>query len=140
MIGLGTRICVRLDTTGKEINQFVVPNLATGVTSSIGGLEVTPKGNILIVHSDSTVVEYDADGKAVWKANVVGNRATRLANGNTLIASETKGVVELDGAGKNVWRNINRRRAIRRSGAIAKIVDRHRFALPGENAHERGGA
>jgi len=62
----------------------------------VGNIDVTPKGNIVIVQTNNMVVEYDPDGQIVWKANVAGNRATRLANGNTLVASETAGVVEVD--------------------------------------------
>src|SRR5262249_50408138 len=97
--------CIRLDAEGKVINRIAVPGLNGDLTGYVGNLDVTSKGNILIVHNYNTVVEYEPDGKIVWQAKVVGNRATRLANGNTLVASETTGaVVEIDNAGKTVWR------------------------------------
>jgi HEAT repeat protein len=100
---LASRVCLRLDATGKETMSFPLPSLAGTVTSLVGNIDVTPKGNILVAHSDNTVVEYDPNGKIAWKANVVGNRAIRLSNGNTLVASETSGVIELDPAGRSVW-------------------------------------
>jgi hypothetical protein len=52
------------------------------------------------------VVEFDADGKAVWEASVPQPvSASRLANGHTLIASHQwpPKVLEVDRSGKVVW-------------------------------------
>jgi HEAT repeat protein len=96
--------CIWLDAGGKEIKEFPVGPFILGVNiAHEGNVDVTSKGHVLVVNSNNVVAEYDPDGKKVWQADAVGNRATRLPNGNTLVASEVTGVVELDSTGKTVW-------------------------------------
>ncbi len=93
-------LCLRLDTTGRELKSFMAG------PGQYGCLDVLPNGRILIAQpSNNRVVEHDADGKIVWEATVPWpNSATRLANGHTLVASQnTQRVVELDRTGKTVW-------------------------------------
>jgi outer membrane protein assembly factor BamB len=74
--------------------------------SFLSGLEVLPNGRVLLAHRDTEkVVEYSADGKAIWEARVAAPlAATRLPNGHTLVASMSgKKVVELNRAGIVVW-------------------------------------
>jgi hypothetical protein len=99
-------ICVRLDATGKEIKSFNVPQFTSSgiVLSSVGNIDVTPKGHVVLMQNDTKVAEFDSEGRLIWQANVAGNRANRLANGHTLVASENTGVVELDATGKPVWK------------------------------------
>jgi HEAT repeat protein len=101
---LSTASCVHLDATGKEIKRF---NLPAGVLAGVqhfGNIDVNSKGHLVMLQNINTVVEFDADGKLIWQANVAnGTRATRLASGNTLVATQAGGVVELDGASKTVW-------------------------------------
>jgi HEAT repeat protein len=101
----GKGACIWLDASGKEIKQFDVGPFILGQSgpSVMGNIDVTPRGNILVAHSNNTVTEYDPDGKVVWQVNVAATRVTRLANGDTLLATENTGVVELDSAGKPVW-------------------------------------
>jgi hypothetical protein len=65
----------------------------------------TKDGTFLAAHLDNNkVVEYDADGKAIWSFAVKGPwSATRLKNGNTLIASYHSTVVEVNHQGEVVW-------------------------------------
>jgi HEAT repeat protein len=91
----------RLDTAGKELSSFTVSLQTSG-----GRVEVLPNGHVLIPQMDAgKVVEYDADGKAVWEAETVQPvAAVRLANGNTLVTSMSqRRAVELDRTGKEVW-------------------------------------
>jgi HEAT repeat protein len=91
----------RIDSTGKEIKGFTLPN------GNVGNFnEVLPNGNVLVsMQWMNKVVEFDADGKTVWEANVTQPMAvSRLPNGNTLVSLQqwpTK-VVELDRTGKQV--------------------------------------
>ncbi|HYV36129.1 MAG TPA: hypothetical protein VE988_10525, partial [Gemmataceae bacterium] len=98
-------ICIRLDATGKEVNSFTIPQYTSSgiVLSRVGNIDVTPKGHIVLMQNDTKVGEFNSDGKLIWQAGVLGNRANRLPNGNTLVASEEKGVVEIDTGGKTVW-------------------------------------
>src|SRR5262249_41092663 len=93
--------CIRLDAAGKEVKRF--PLLRIGQFTS--GIDVTPRGHILVSQSDNTVTEYDLDGKVVWQAKSnMNTSATRLPNGHTLVAShQGQSVVELDGGGRVVW-------------------------------------
>ena len=54
---------------------------------------------------ENRVVEYDADGKVAWQAELQNpTTATRLANGNTLVASSSQQrLVEINREGKEVW-------------------------------------
>ena len=101
---VGYDTCIRMDATGKEVKRFPVPQAkSTSLLNSLGNIDVTPKGHIVIVQNDNSVIEYDPDGKIVWQARAPGNRATRLPNGNTLVSSPMGSVLELDGTGRTVW-------------------------------------
>ena len=93
--------CTRIDPSGKELKSFSVGQIQT-----FAGIDLLPNGRLLVpLYANSKVVEYDAEGKAVWEANVrYPTSAVRLANGNTLVASMgTQQVLELDRTGKPVW-------------------------------------
>ncbi len=91
---------VVLSQAGKEIREI------RGYSGPWGTVHL-PNGNLLVNwYSSSCVVEYDAEGKEVWKfqkANVQSPwSAERLPNGNTLIAHQTF-ALEVDASGKTVW-------------------------------------
>src|SRR5262249_6086687 len=76
--------CTRIDATGKVLKTFPIGQMQT-----YGGIDLLPNGRLLVPHySNSKVVEYDPEGKAVWEASVqLPTSAVRLPNGNTLVAS-----------------------------------------------------
>jgi hypothetical protein len=94
---------VRLNAAGKELHSFPVKVR----TRLFGGrLDVLPNGRILVPqHVENKVVEYDANGKAVWEVNVdMPIIATRLPNGNTLVTSMSQNrAVEFNRSGAEVW-------------------------------------
>jgi HEAT repeat protein len=94
---------VRLDATGKELKSF-----NAGQILSIGGhFEVLPNGRVIVPqYSQNRVVEFDAEGKQLWAADLQQPTSVRrLPNGNTLVASRYgRYVVELDRNGKEVSR------------------------------------
>jgi outer membrane protein assembly factor BamB len=97
-------LVMHLDATGKEIKRFSVPVSNSGTIYAImGNIDVTNKGHLIVALNDSSVAEYDLEGKMVWQSKAQVNRATRLPNGNTLVASLNGGVVELDSSGRTVW-------------------------------------
>jgi hypothetical protein len=109
---------VRLNTSGKEVHSFAV-NLNQKLFG--GRLYVQPTGRVLVPHNaENKVIEYDAQGKVVWEANVDSPiAAVRLANGHTLVTSMAQlRAVELDRAGHEVWQyraeNTRVSRALRR--------------------------
>jgi hypothetical protein len=69
-------------------------------------VRLTKDGTYLAAHlDDNKVVEYDADGKAVWTFATPGGPwdAVRLKNGNTLISSYHNTVQEVNKKGEVVW-------------------------------------
>lgn len=98
---------VRLTPSGKGFKE--VKSWGVKVKTSGGRIDVLPNGHVLIPEMDnSRVVEYDADGKNVWKATLDQPiAAVRLPNGNTLVTlmGENR-AVEVDRAGKEVWQFI----------------------------------
>jgi hypothetical protein len=94
--------CIWLDAAGNTTKRLTIPVPNPNITSGLGNIDVTSKGNIIVMQNNA-VIEYDGDGKIIWQVNAPGNRATRLAGGNTLVASENTGVIEIDKAGKSVW-------------------------------------
>jgi HEAT repeat protein len=93
--------CIRMDTAGKVLKSF-----SMGGMNNYGGIELLPRGRILISSfSQKKVVEYDPDGKVVWKHDIRSpGFSTRLPNGNTLITSQDgRYAVEVNRAGKEVW-------------------------------------
>jgi outer membrane protein assembly factor BamB len=93
--------CIRLDATGKELSRFTLQR----TNNWTSGLELTPKGNILVAQSDNMVTEYDPEGKIVWQLKAPNNTsATRLINGHTLVSSyNNQSVTEFDLTGRVVW-------------------------------------
>jgi hypothetical protein len=66
----------------------------------------TKAGTYLAAHLDNTkVVEYDANGKAIWTYSTKGGpwSAQRLTNGNTLITTYPSTVYEVNQQGEVVW-------------------------------------
>ncbi len=94
---------VTLDAAGKELSSFRV-NLEAKLSG--GRLHALSNGHVLIPHhAENKVVEYDANGKEVWKVKIDQPiAAVRLANGNTLVTSMNQNrAVEFDRDGKEVW-------------------------------------
>src|SRR5262249_39048650 len=94
---------VRLDASGKVLKTTQIERNYWFWTSPC----FLPKDHLLHATGAGEIVEYDGDGKVVWKANVpspgcVGS-VHRLRNGNTLVACfDAKMVVEINHAGKVV--------------------------------------
>jgi hypothetical protein len=94
---------VRLDPTGKELSSFPV---TLSMRLFGGRLDVLPTGRVLVPHNgENKVVEYDSQGKEVWKVNVDQPiAAMRLPNGHTLVTSMSENrAIEFDRAGHEVW-------------------------------------
>jgi hypothetical protein len=68
-------------------------------------VRLTKEGTYLAAHADDAkVVEYNADGKAIWTYPVKGPwSAERLDNGNTLITTSPATVFEVTKQGEVVW-------------------------------------
>jgi outer membrane protein assembly factor BamB len=93
---------VRLDAAGKEVKRFT---LGFGV-NNYSGAHALPDGRLLVpIYDRNLVVEFDADGKQLWKAEVKApGSATRLPNGNTLAGSQNaRALLELDRQGNVRW-------------------------------------
>jgi HEAT repeat protein len=94
--------CIRLDSSGKELKSFALPNGAGTYF-----VDITPKGTFVLPQAwNNKVCEYDADGKVI--AEISANQpmaACRVPNGNTLFASQAwpPKVVEVDRSGKTIW-------------------------------------
>jgi len=92
---------VRIDSAGKQLKSSRVSALQWYGC----GIDILPNDRVLYpLYGQNKVVEYDADGKIVWEAQVqLPTSAIRLPNGNTLVASQqTQKVVEVNKAGKVV--------------------------------------
>jgi outer membrane protein assembly factor BamB len=90
----------RYSAAGEAVKSFAI-----GPRQSVGSIDITPKGTILVA-GWSPITEYDLDGKVLAQTEMPGfTSATRLQNGHTLVASDTRtlSVVELDGTGQVVW-------------------------------------
>jgi RNA polymerase sigma factor (sigma-70 family) len=95
---------LRLDASGKVIKTGQAGRHNVWYWSNFS---ILPNDHFLCVHGESEVVEYDGDGKAVWKAKVPSTQilssAARLSNGNTLVASfQAKKVFEINRAGEEI--------------------------------------
>jgi HEAT repeat protein len=91
---------VVLSQAGKEIREI------RGYSGPWGTVHLA-NGHLLVNwYGSSCVVEYDADGKEVWKFQKADVQspwsAERIPNGNTLIAHQTF-ALEVDVNGKTVW-------------------------------------
>jgi HEAT repeat protein len=90
-----------LDSSGRELKSFHV-----GAAQSYCSFQILPNGNLLVpLNASNQVVEYDSQGKQVWKARVQRpTSVARLPNGHTLASCrDFQLVVELDRSGKEVW-------------------------------------
>ena len=93
----------RLDKDGKELKSFRMAQNTWMV-----GNDILSNGNVVIAFQApmNKVVEYDADGKAIWESSAVMNpmAAARSPNGNTLIVSQQwpNKIVEVDKGNKQV--------------------------------------
>jgi hypothetical protein len=67
-------------------------------------IEDVPGGGFIAACAKTgRVLEVDAMGKALWKADVPGTcGVTRLPNGHTLVGADHR-IIELDDRGKTVW-------------------------------------
>jgi HEAT repeat protein len=96
-------LILRLDTAGKEVHSYQVPN--AGATN---GIDILPNGNVLLPMpwNGNRVAEYNRDGKVVgeWTA-MQPMAASRAPNGNTLVATQVwpPRILEMDRKGKIVW-------------------------------------
>src|SRR5262249_27048444 len=96
---LQTGMCLRLDSTGKQIGSF---NTFQGQAT----LDYTPQGTILLAQQGGNkVAEYDVNGKLLLDIEVPDVfSATGLANGNILATSVNNNkVMEVDRKGQVVW-------------------------------------
>jgi hypothetical protein len=95
-------LVLRLDAAGKELKRF-----SAGFALNFGvGIDALDNGHVLLaLYRTNKVVEFDAEGKALWEATVPQpDAAVRLPNGNTLVACKLKSLlVELDREGRMVW-------------------------------------
>lgn len=95
------RKIIEIDRNGKR-------TFEAGGYTYIWGCQGLPNGHRLAVDmSQKAVVEYDAQGKVVWRKDRLPGGPTsveRLPGGNTLMALPNSGkVVEINRAGKVVW-------------------------------------
>jgi outer membrane protein assembly factor BamB len=108
---------VRLDAQGKELSS--VP-ITLGMHLFGGRIYMLPNGHALIPHNmENKVVEYDVNGKEVWKVTIDQPvAAVRLRNGDTLVTTMGQNrAVEFDRHGNEVWEyrtNTRVTRALRR--------------------------
>lgn len=92
---------VRLGRDDKEVLSFLVE-----ATTSGGRLEVLANGHVVVPQvNQNRVVEYDSEGKLVWRATVEQPiAAVRLPNGHTLVTTmDQNRAVELDRGGRIIW-------------------------------------
>src|SRR6201987_3051197 len=76
----------QLDAQGKDLHSFPV-SLGTKVCG--GRIHMLSNGRVLIPHNaENKVVEYDVNGKEVWRVNIDQPvAAVRLRNGDTLVTT-----------------------------------------------------
>src|SRR5262249_29142959 len=105
--GNPAKLLVINKVTGKTEKELT---LETRVPDSIHGqfrhVRMTIAGTFLVAHLDlGKVVEYDADGKAIWSVPAPSAwAAVRLKNGNTLISGNQHGYIrEVNSKGETMW-------------------------------------
>lgn len=90
-----------LDPAGKEVQSFQV-----GQPYTLGGNIDAAPGRILVpVYRENRVVEYNWEGKELWRAEApMPISVSRLPGGNVLVVTQAPArVVEIDRAGKTAW-------------------------------------
>ncbi|MFO0926733.1 MAG: HEAT repeat domain-containing protein [Gemmataceae bacterium] len=94
------RQILRLDRSGKEVKSVTVPNVYYNQN------EILDNGNVLVpLGWNNALVEYNVDGKEVWRATVPQPmHATRTPVGTTLVSSQNwpYRIYELDKKGTQV--------------------------------------
>lgn len=97
------RQILRLDRNGKEMRSVTVPNVYYNQN------EILDNGNVLVpLGWNNALVEYNAEGKEVWRATVPQPmHATRTTSGTTLVSSQNwpYRIYELDKKGAQVADN-----------------------------------
>jgi outer membrane protein assembly factor BamB len=90
---------IEADTTGRKVRSVPLPKGGMYV-----GIQDLPGNRFMVANSGTgDVLELDAAGKVLWRANVAGAcGVARLPNGHTLVAAPQH-VVELNRDGKKVW-------------------------------------
>jgi hypothetical protein len=99
MINLAGQYSV-LSPDKKELKTF-----KTEILPTLNGADLLPGGGVIVANSQAgKVVEYDAEGKAIWEATVQSPYGvSRMPNGNVLVTSlATRSIIELDREGKEV--------------------------------------
>src|SRR6266849_988831 len=105
--GNPAKLLVIRKETGKIEKELVLPTAwPEHIHGQFRHVRVTKAGTFLVAHMDQgKVVEYDADGKALWSvAAPAAWAAVRLNNGDTLISGNQHSYVrEVNGKGETVW-------------------------------------
>lgn len=99
-------IIVRKSTGQVEKEVVLATRNPSGTHGQFRHIRMTPEGHFLVAHMDlGKVVEYDAEGRAVWSVEAPSAwAAVRLKNGNTLISGNQHGYVrEVNRKGEVVW-------------------------------------
>jgi hypothetical protein len=93
--------------TGKTEKEIPLPTLHPDqVHGQVRRAHYTKSGTFLVGKiEEHKVVEYDADGKEIWSADIPGDwDPVRLRNGNTLVSGNQHGFVrEINPKGEVVW-------------------------------------
>jgi outer membrane protein assembly factor BamB len=92
---------VRMDTSGKEIKSYNVPNGQFGINYVV----ILPNDNVLFFNQQANKFqEVNPDGKTVWEVSMQAfGIPYRLPNGHTLVPNlNNQRITELDRAGKVV--------------------------------------
>jgi len=94
------RQILRLDRAGKEVKNITIPNVYYNQN------EILDSGNVIVpLGWNNLVVEYNPEGKEVWRATVAQPmHAIRLRNGHTLVSSQNwpYRIYELDKKGTQI--------------------------------------
>jgi hypothetical protein len=105
--GIPAKLMIITTATGKVEKEFELPTNGDPKTvhTQFRRAQMTKAGTFLVAHHDQDkVVEYDANGKAIWSvAAKIPWDAVRLKNGNTLISSHDCYVREVNPKGETVW-------------------------------------
>lgn len=105
--GLPARLMVIHTPDGRKETEFELPTNGNAkmVHTQFRRARMTAAGAFLVAHHDQDeVVEYNAQGRAIWRvAARIPWCAVRLRGGHTLISSHDAYVREVDAEGRVVW-------------------------------------